>query len=180
MSAEPQILLLRGVNVGANRKLPMADLRALLGDLGLTGVATHIQSGNAVFRDPNARPDLASAISDAIGAAFPFRPEAMVLDLAGFAAVLAENPFAEAGEADGAKVHLGFLSGTATADLAKLDTLKAGAEAWHLTEKALYLHLPDGAGRSRLAAGAEKALGCPVTFRNRRVCAALLSLAKEA
>ena len=41
--------LLKGVNVGGNRKLPMADLRAFLEGLGLTDVKTLLASGNAVF-----------------------------------------------------------------------------------------------------------------------------------
>ena len=44
------IALLRGVNVGGRRKLPMADLRTTLTGLGLSDVATYIQSGNVVFR----------------------------------------------------------------------------------------------------------------------------------
>ncbi len=41
--------LLRGINVGGSKKLPMANLRTLMTGLGLTGVRTHLQSGQAVF-----------------------------------------------------------------------------------------------------------------------------------
>ncbi len=41
-------LLFRGINVGGKNKLPMADLRAFLTDLGFAGVRTYIQSGNAI------------------------------------------------------------------------------------------------------------------------------------
>ncbi|WP_417627803.1 DUF1697 domain-containing protein [Pararhodobacter aggregans] len=177
MSAEPRILFLRGVNVGANRKLPMADLRVLLAGLGLTGVATHIQSGNAVFCDPQARPGLAAAISDAIGAAFPFRPEALVLDLPRLEGVLAANPFATV--EDPSRVQIGFLAAEGAADTDRLDALTAPGEGWHLTEAALYLHLPWGTGRSKLAAGAEKAVRTPMTMRNRRVAEAVAALARE-
>lgn len=177
MSAEPRILFLRGVNVGANRKLPMADLRALLAGLGLTGVTTHIQSGNAVFRDPQARADLAGRISDAIGAAFPFRPEALVLDLPALDAVLAANPYRAA--PDPSRVQIGFLTGAGAADTDRLDTLTAPGEGWHLTGAALYLHLPLGTGRSKLAAGAEKAVRTPMTMRNQRVAEAVAALARE-
>lgn len=178
MSAEPRILFLRGVNVGANRKLPMAGLRALLAGLGLQDIATHIQSGNAVFRDPEARPGLAEAISAAIGAAFAFAPEAMVMDRAALEAVLAANPFAEAGRADGAKVLIGFPAAPLAADPAPLDALAAPGEGWALTPGALYLHLPHGVGRSRLAAQAERALKLPLTMRNQRVVGAVADLAR--
>nr|WP_296768444.1 DUF1697 domain-containing protein [Rhodococcus sp. (in: high G+C Gram-positive bacteria)] len=44
------VLLLRGINVGGKNKIPMADLRAFLEDVGFGSVATYIQSGNALFR----------------------------------------------------------------------------------------------------------------------------------
>lgn len=44
------LALLRGVNVGGNNKLPMADLKAALTEAGLTDVRTYIQSGNVLFR----------------------------------------------------------------------------------------------------------------------------------
>ena len=44
------VALLRGVNVGKAKRVPMAELRDLLSSLGYTGVATLLNSGNAVFR----------------------------------------------------------------------------------------------------------------------------------
>ena len=44
-----QLALLRGVNVGKHRQLPMAELRQLLERLGLSDVATHLRSGNVVY-----------------------------------------------------------------------------------------------------------------------------------
>ncbi len=41
--------LLRGVNVGGNNRLKMADLRAAVESLGHTDVETYLQSGNVVF-----------------------------------------------------------------------------------------------------------------------------------
>ena len=43
------IALLRGVNVGKAKRVPMADFRALLVGLGGTDVSTLLNSGNAVF-----------------------------------------------------------------------------------------------------------------------------------
>ncbi len=50
------VALLRGVNVGGNKKVPMADLRELLVGLGYTDVRTHLNSGNAVFSSASIRP----------------------------------------------------------------------------------------------------------------------------
>ena len=46
------VALLRGVNVGGARKLPMKELSPALAELGLEDVVTYIQSGNVVFRAP--------------------------------------------------------------------------------------------------------------------------------
>src|SRR4249920_1593384 len=43
------VALLRGINVGGNNKVPMADLREVVASLGHTGVSTYIQSGNVLF-----------------------------------------------------------------------------------------------------------------------------------
>ena len=44
------VSLLRGINVGGNKKIRMADLRALYGELGFEDVVSLLQSGNVVFK----------------------------------------------------------------------------------------------------------------------------------
>ncbi|NRD19246.1 DUF1697 domain-containing protein [Winogradskyella eckloniae] len=44
------IALLRGINVGGHKKVPMAELRTLLSNSGLENVKTYIQSGNVIFQ----------------------------------------------------------------------------------------------------------------------------------
>ncbi len=174
MPDDRRILLLRGVNVGANRRLPMADLRAVLTGLGLADVRTHIQSGNAVFR---AGPgDWAGRISAAIGARVGFTPESLVLTRDAFASVLAANPFAVC---DPGTVHIGFLARPAMVDATGLQALAVPDEQMVLTDAAFYLHAPSGIGRSKLASGAERRLGVPMTMRNGRVAAAIAALAAE-
>lgn len=46
------LALLRAINLGANRKFPMADLRACLESAGYQDVATHIQTGNVRVTAP--------------------------------------------------------------------------------------------------------------------------------
>lgn len=178
--ATVRILLLRGVNVGGKSVLPMAGLREVLAGQGLIGVKTHIQSGNAVFRDPIGAVDLAERITVAIESGYGFRPKAMMLEVAVLLDVLAANPFALAGAENGAAVHIGFLAAPALhADLDRLRALAAKDEAFHLTEAAFYLHAPSGIGRSKLAAAAEKTLGVAMTLRNQRVAEAVSVLAQD-
>lgn len=178
MSAEVRVLLLRGVNVGAHRVLPMADLRLLLSGLGLTSVRTHIQSGNAVFLAPSAEaPEaLALRIAAAIGAQFPFTPQAMVRSRAEFTAVLDTCPYLEA---DAGTVHLGLLAAPPQPALPALQALAAAEERIALTDRALWLHAPSGLGRSKLAERAERLVGVPMTMRNLRVARAVEALAAD-
>jgi uncharacterized protein (DUF1697 family) len=43
------VALLRGINVGKAKRIAMADLRALLEEIGYTSVRTHLNSGNVVL-----------------------------------------------------------------------------------------------------------------------------------
>lgn len=70
--AAQYVALLRGINVGGNRKVPMADLRAVLTGLGYGDVRTYIQSGNAVFTTAERRSGLEEAIEAALEAYFGF------------------------------------------------------------------------------------------------------------
>ena len=67
------VLLLRGINVGGKNKLPMADLRALLTELGFADVRTYIASGNAIVRSPYAATEARERIEAAL-------PERFTLD----------------------------------------------------------------------------------------------------
>jgi uncharacterized protein (DUF1697 family) len=166
------IAFFRGINVGGNNSLPMKELVALLGDIGAKQVRTYIQSGNAVFHGNETDPSrLARQLSAEIKKRRGFEPHILVLDLAAMDMAIAENPFPEA-EADPSSLHLGFLASTPNKpDLEKLNRIRKESERFHLGDKVFYLHAPEGVGRSRLAANAEKLLGVPMTDRNwRTVC----------
>ena len=169
------VLLLRGINVGGAGKLPMADLRALLTDLGCTGVVTYIQSGNAVFTASQTRDALSAAISDAIAARHGFRPYAMLLSGAELAAALAANPWPEA-EVDAKPMHLVFHDNGAEADRAALEALLAEGESWHLSDQVLYFRARDGVGRSKFFEKLPRHFKAQMTGRNLNTCRELLRM----
>lgn len=178
MQPQTRILLLRGVNVSGANKLPMAEFRALLTGLGLGAVATHIQSGNAVFRDPGL-PDLADRIGAAIAEGFGFRPGVFLYEISTYRDILAANPYHQAGLVDGAKVHILFLATpAAAADLAALTAFASDGEEVTLTPCALYLHAPNGVGRSILAEKIPRFIKPLQTMRNQRSAHAILALAE--
>ena len=126
MNDEIHIALFRGINVAGRNRLPMAQLRALMGDLGATEVRTYLQSGNMAFRMPS--PDdesLFERIGDGVQDKFGFRPEVLVMSPERLAQAMDRNPFADAGR-EPQTLHLFFLGSTPPApDMAKLDALRA-------------------------------------------------------
>ena len=69
------IAFFRGINVGGNNVIPMAELRNILTELGCRRVATYIQSGNAVFQSTESDPEaLGRSIAAAVGERAGFAP----------------------------------------------------------------------------------------------------------
>jgi uncharacterized protein (DUF1697 family) len=166
------IALFRGINVGGQTSLPMKEVSAVLEALGGQNVRTYIQSGNAVFQSGERSVSrLAGNIRAQIQQRRGFAPHVMLLTLAELNKAIANNPFPDA-TAQPATLHVGFLAAVPNRpDLEALGLLKSPSERFHLHEKVFYLHAPDGVGRSRLAASAERLLGVPLTDRNwRTVC----------
>ncbi len=175
---QTRIALLRGVNVGGHRKLPMAAFRDLLAGLGFQDVATYIQSGNAVFGAPGQADAVAGQVRAAINHRFGFECEVMVLCLSDLRDALAANPFARATD-DPKTLHLFFLARpVATLDDAALQNAATKGEQYHLAGQVLYLFTPNGMGRSDLAAKLPRIVGVPMTGRNLRSCQKILDLAQ--
>ncbi len=170
------VALLRGINVGGRNILPMKDFRELLENLACENVATYIQSGNAVFHHSGKALEVSDSISDAIETDFSFRPSVMVLTAEVFAEIAAENPYADVA-VEGKNSHIWFASEAITnANKTRLRELATASEEFTLTEKAFYLHAPDGIGRSKLASNVEKCLGVEATARNWRTTGKIAEL----
>ncbi|MFC5803398.1 DUF1697 domain-containing protein [Streptomyces formicae] len=182
-SPYPYALLLRGINVGGHRKVPMAELRALLTELGHGGVRTYLQSGNAVFTSAERDEDaLASGIGRAIEQHFGFTVDCIVRGGPYLRGVMDDCPF-PAAELEGRQLHVTYLSEPiAPARLAPVDAAAFLPEEFRLGERVLYLYAPDGLGRSKLAeALARPSLfkGIVATTRNWNTVAKLAELTAE-
>lgn len=144
--------LLRGINVGGNRKVPMAALRTLLEGLGHDGVRTYLQSGQAVFSAGHGDEDsLARELTGAIEKQFGFAVDVIVRDHAYLEAVAAACPF-PAADLEAKQLHVTYFSAPVDADrFAGIDQAAFLPEEFRLGDRALYLYAPDGLGRSKLA-----------------------------
>ena len=173
------IALLRGINVGGRNRLPMTELVAVLEGIGCEGVKTYIQSGNVVFsRSGFTAPQLAEKIGTAVLNSHGFEPKVCLLTVAELENALAVNPFPGA-EDNPKSLHLFFLAETPESpNRESFDAIKADSEDYALVAKVFYLHAPDGIGRSKLAAKAEKLLGVDATGRNWRTATKMLELAR--
>ncbi|MBV1947976.1 DUF1697 domain-containing protein [Streptomyces sp. BV129] len=143
--------LLRGINVGGSKKLPMAELRTLLTGLGHDDVRTHLQSGQAVFTASQGdEAILAGELSAAIEKRFGFPVDVIVRDHAYLTAVADACPF-PAAELEAKQLHVTYFSAPVDAErFAGIDTAARLPEEFRLGDRCLYLYAPDGLGRSKL------------------------------
>jgi uncharacterized protein (DUF1697 family) len=149
------VALLRGINVAGRNKVAMVDLRQVVSSLGHTEVSTYIQSGNVVFTaadSPSLAADLERAIRDSLGVS----PSVVVLTRDELAEVIRDNPYLH--EPNPRAVHAVFLTeppAPATADALADAMRRTGAtgstDTAQLIGRTIYLHTPDGFGRSKLA-----------------------------
>jgi uncharacterized protein (DUF1697 family) len=186
------VALLRGINLGGKNKVAMADLRALVAGLGHTDVSTYIQSGNVLFTAPAdaERGETARAITEAITATLGVTAPVVVVTREELAQILADNPFPD--EPDPRRVHAVVLSEPPWPELAvKLDAARAKSAAAGGTDevvavgRTLYLHTPDGYGRSVLAEALLRVVSSPKsgatgTARNWATMTKLLELCEAA
>lgn len=144
--------LLRGINVGGSKKVPMAELRTLLTGLGHTGVATYLQSGNAVFSADSGDEDtLAADITQAVEKHFGFTVDVLVRDHTYLKAIRDDCPF-PAADLEPRQLHVTYFSTPVDGDrFASIDQRVFLPEEFRLGDRALYLYAPDGLGRSKLA-----------------------------
>ncbi|MEU1318322.1 DUF1697 domain-containing protein [Streptomyces tibetensis] len=144
--------LLRGINVGGSRKVPMADLRTLLTDLGHDDVRTYLQSGQAVFSCGHGGEEaLAAEIAQAMEKRFGFGVDVIVRDHAYLRAIADACPF-PAADLEPKQLHVTYFSAPVTPDrFAEIDQDAYLPEEFRLGDRALYLYAPNGLGRSKLA-----------------------------
>lgn len=137
------IALLRGINVGGNNRLPMADLRRLCEDLGWGNVRTYIASGNVVFEADGG----AEALASALHAALPFDAQVLVMGEDDFRTRMTHCPFPPN---HGKLAHGFFCLDRPTLDadvIAQFRTTEVVIQEDHT----VWLHTPDGFSKSKLA-----------------------------
>ncbi len=165
--AHRKIALIRGINVGRAKRVAMADLRALVEDLGYGDVRTLLNSGNVVFTTPRAAVgDAAARIEKTLATKLGVSARVTVLTAAELAAAITDNPLLQIA-GDPSRFLVAFLNNPA--DRSKLNPLmKQGwtAEVLAIGARVAYLWCADGILASRLLEAVSRLLGDAVTTRN--------------
>jgi uncharacterized protein (DUF1697 family) len=160
------VALLRGINVGKAKRVAMADLKALVADLGYDDVVTILNSGNVVFTGSGTKAAAAAAIAKGLEERLQVTASVMVVAAKDLAAAVAENPLG-AVATDPSRLLVAFCA--QRSDLARFAPLAAEdwrPEALAIGAHAAYLWCAGGIHESPLAAAVGRALGDRVTARN--------------
>lgn len=123
----------------------MKDLSLLCTDLGLQNVRTYIQSGNVVFQsrrsEERIRTELEQVLMDRMGK----KVDVVVRTAIELRSILEANPFPDA---EPAQVGVFFLAGPVPKGLLN-NIIAPGREEIRLGTREIYIHYPDGMGRSK-------------------------------
>lgn len=161
------VVLLRGVNVGKGNRVPMAEFRATLEELGHGSVRTLLNSGNAIFSSTkSSTSQLANGIANMVEARFGVVTPVIVKSAAELDAIVKNNPFPPP-EAAHSRFLVAFAIGqSGLHELACLSPLVQPDERFSVTAHAAYLHCPGGLLQSKVGKAIVGRAGRSVTTRN--------------
>jgi uncharacterized protein (DUF1697 family) len=169
-------ILLRGVNVGGNNKVPMTDLRTALTDWGLEKVSTYIASGNVFADSPLGSVELALLIHAAIADSFGLEIPVLVRTHAELVSVAERNPFEHI--TDNSKLAITFLEDEpAPVSVTALRTANPEPEQFVIDGTTMYAYYPNGFGQTKLTSALiDRKLKTVSTTRNLNTLLKLIEL----
>ena len=161
------VALLRGINVGGHKKLPMAELRNLMEVLGFTEVSTYIQSGNVTFRSSSeaSTEELQDTIQKAILKKYGWEVPVLLKTSSEIQQILDACPFPKETKE---KSYFMLLFKPPSAENIKTTlSFQYPDEEYHITPQCVYFYCAAGYGRAKLNGNFfEQKLGVGVTARN--------------
>ena len=174
------VVLLRGVNLGPSRRLAMADLRALLADVGYDDAVTLLQSGNVVLTTGKTSAKLKRELEGQIAAGLGLETEVFVRTRDELAEVVARDPLRDVAD-NPSRYLVNFLSRKAGADVKrKLADFDVAPERFAVSGREIYSWHPNGIHGSKLASLlGERRLGISATARNWNTVTKLLALTDQ-
>lgn len=170
---------LRGINLVKVNRVAMADLRTILDGLGYSDVATHLQSGNAVFTASAKPAQIERAIEGALRAELGLEIPCVIRDAQSLRVVVDADPLGSVAT-NPSRYFVVFLSGPIDkAVVAGIDPSDHLPAEFRVLKREVYLWLPNGAQRSKLAgAFTDKRLKVVTTMRNWNTVTKVLAMAE--
>jgi uncharacterized protein (DUF1697 family) len=173
------IALLKGINVGGHKKVPMAELRDLFSKSGCENVQTYIQSGNVLFQSlDKSKANIEATIQKAIFDHFGFEVSVLVKTKDELMQIFENSPFSE----DKKKAsYFMMLHDTPSVELVKVATQKIyEGEEYMILNDCIYFFNAKGLGQSKCNVNFfERKLNTFATARNYNTMVKLLSLCDE-
>jgi uncharacterized protein (DUF1697 family) len=172
------VAMLRGINVGGHKKVPMKDLALVAEGVGANDVRTYIQSGNLVLSSSLSAAPLTQALEAAIATRFGFAVPVQLRTKAQLSHVAVGNPFLKKG-LDEATLHVTFLDAAPKKSaIDAISELAFAPDTLVVAGREIYLSCPEGYGNTKLHNGFfEKRLKVGATTRNWKTVVTLLEMA---
>jgi len=174
------IVLLRGINVGGNNKLPMADLRELLATNGYKNIATYIQSGNIFLNSTKTAEEININIKLLLKQQFDYDIPVVTLTAEEIKTCFTQNPYLKI-EEDFKNLHVTFLNtAPEKGSIENISIKKSNNDSYIIEGRIIYLHTPDGYRSTKFTNGEfEKKLKTQATTRNWRTTTKLFEMISQ-
>jgi uncharacterized protein (DUF1697 family) len=173
------IALLKGINVGGHKKVPMVELHELLAKSGFLNVKTYIQSGNVILQSSEKNTEhIELVIAEAIASHFGFEVSVLIKTINDLKRIFDDCHFPEEKKL---KSYFTILHDTPDKDLIKIASEKVYAgEEYKIINDCIYFFCEAGYGKAKFNLNFfEKKLETTATARNYNTMVKLLSLSTE-
>lgn len=176
------IVLLRGINVGAHKRMKMEKLVASCAACGFAVAQTYIQSGNVVLKAPKIPPEkLSKKLEVQILTDFDFSADVISRTKEDLGKIIKNNPLLQERGVDSEKLHVLFLPEAPSPEaVRKLESLTLAPGRVRMGEKEIYFYFPNGvSGSSLWKHPLDKVLKVSGTMRNWRTVNKLYEMAED-
>jgi uncharacterized protein (DUF1697 family) len=170
------VVLLRGINLGARRRIAMADLRAWLTDRGYADVRTLLQSGNVVLRADKHPDEVRKEVEATLAEGAGFAVDCVLRSATELRAVVDADPLGDV-VTDPSRYVVSFLD--VPGRWPEIDPAEYEPERVHLAEREAYFWLPNGQMKSPILAAFPARKGEVATVRNWNTVTKLLAMAER-
>ncbi|MFS0838277.1 DUF1697 domain-containing protein [Paenibacillus sp. 1P03SA] len=175
------LALLRGINVGGQKLIKMAELKNLFEEMGFSPVKTYIQSGNVLFRTNRevSEEALREQIEEKITAVFGFRVSVILRTAEEWEEIIRSCPYDAAVLQEGESIYVTLLGDRPSPeDLNRIPEADPSLEEYRINGREVYFLFRQTIRDSKAALSLNK-LKTPATTRNWNTMNKLLSLARS-